>query len=61
MDRSPTPERPKRGPPKRARVLNVAESGNKEKSKESTSPGDDSDVDVGVLLGMYDLEAPYES
>lgn len=53
MDRSPTPERPKRAPPKRARVMNATDSGNKEKSKESKPSGseEDGDVDVGVLLG----------
>jgi hypothetical protein len=53
MDRSPTPERPKKAPPKRARVMNAVETGNKEKSKENKPPGDEDDgnVDVGVLLG----------
>jgi hypothetical protein len=55
MDRSPTPERPKKAPPKRARVTNTAETGNKEKGKENKPPGgnDDNDVDVGVLLGVF--------
>lgn len=54
MDRSPTPERPKRAPPKRARIINVVETGNKE-SKENKSPGDGDggSVDVGVLLGAF--------
>lgn len=51
MDRSPTPERPKRGPPKRARVVNVAEAGDKEKNKENKPAGSGDEVDVGVLLG----------
>lgn len=51
MDRSPTPERPKRGPPKRARVMNVSEAGDKDKSKENKPPGGGDEVDVGVLLG----------
>ncbi|KAF7347899.1 Tethering factor for nuclear proteasome STS1 [Mycena venus] len=54
MDRSPTPERPKRAAPKRARVSPSAESGSKEEkdSKENKAPGgtEDNDVDVGVLL-----------
>lgn len=56
MDRSPTPERPKKAPPKRARVMNVVETGNKEKGKENKPPGaeDGGDVDVGVLLGEFD-------
>lgn len=54
MDRSPTPERPKKAPPKRARVMNAVETGRKEKSKENKPPGDEDDgnVDVGVLLGQ---------
>lgn len=54
MDRSPTPERPKRAPPKRLRVVNTDESG-KENPREphdhKTSKVAHSDVDVGVLLG----------
>ncbi|KAJ7225592.1 hypothetical protein GGX14DRAFT_421308 [Mycena pura] len=51
MDRSPTPERPKRAPPKRARV---SPTGSKEerdaKENKAPSPPDENDVDVGVLL-----------
>ena len=52
MDRSPTPERPKRAVPKRMRttpgVITVAKEG-----KEEQKSGDEAhDVDVGVLLGM---------
>ncbi|KAK7064293.1 tethering factor for nuclear proteasome STS1 [Favolaschia claudopus] len=54
MDRSPTPERPKRAAPKRARVSPSAESGSKDEkvSKENKAPGatEENDVDVGVLL-----------
>lgn len=55
MDRSPTPERPKKAPPKKARVANTAEISNKEKGKENKPPGgnDDNEVDIGVLLGMF--------
>ena len=54
MDRSPTPERPKRGPPKRLRVAAAetsAKGSDKDSSdsKENKSPS--SEVDVGVLLG----------
>lgn len=54
MDRSPTPERPKRAAPKRARIA-PADVGTKEQTpakenKPSTSEEDE--VDVGVLLGM---------
>lgn len=52
MDRSPTPERPKRGPPKRAKVVSHAE-GKDDQSPKDNKPSDpDNDVDVGVLLGM---------
>ncbi|KAG6818020.1 hypothetical protein H0H87_009175 [Tephrocybe sp. NHM501043] len=54
MDRSPTPERPKRAPPKRARVQPQADGTSKvdQNLKENKAPGgtDDQDVDVGVLL-----------
>ncbi|KAF8168191.1 hypothetical protein B0H34DRAFT_50590 [Crassisporium funariophilum] len=54
MDRSPTPERPKRTAPKRARVLNSIEPSAKDDSeaKENRAPGStgDDDVDIGVLL-----------
>lgn len=55
MDRSPTPERPKKAPPKRARITNSEETYCKEKGKENKPPegDDDNDVDVGVLLGEY--------
>lgn len=55
MDRSPTPERPKRAAPKRARVINVVEPDKGEKSKENKPPGsdEDADMDVGVLLGEF--------
>ncbi|KAJ7634224.1 hypothetical protein DFH06DRAFT_1003632 [Mycena polygramma] len=51
MDRSPTPERPKRAAPKRARVSPSTESGSKD-AKENKAPGgtEENDVDVGVLL-----------
>jgi len=52
MDRSPTPERPKRAAPKRARVSPSAEAIPKS-SKDFKSRNDPSgeDVDVGMLLG----------
>lgn len=55
MDRSPTPERPKRTAPKRARtdtaIMSTSKGGkNGKEGKESSS--EDSDVDVGVLLGQ---------
>jgi hypothetical protein len=56
MDRSPTPERPKRSAPKRARMSTLVEAGSKDEktTKENKAPGgggDDNEVDVGVLLG----------
>ncbi|KAJ7169803.1 hypothetical protein C8R46DRAFT_1191034 [Mycena filopes] len=47
MDRSPTPERPKRAAPKRARVTELAKDAKENKAPSGT---EDSDVDVGVLL-----------
>jgi len=57
MDRSPTPERPKRAAPKRARLVsisNTADKGNSgsEDNRAATSSPDE--VDVGVLLGSFD-------
>lgn len=56
MDRSPTPERPKRAAPKRARVAPALDPSTKNNasSKENKAPTgseDDEDVDVGMLLG----------
>ena len=53
MDRSPTPERPKRAAPKRAKIAPATPpSKDGQVSKENKSPNnDDDDVDVGVLLG----------
>ncbi|KAG6828705.1 hypothetical protein H0H92_007013 [Tricholoma furcatifolium] len=54
MDRSPTPERPKRAPPKRARVIPHSDASSRDNvdSKENKDPSsiEDNDVDVGVLL-----------
>ena len=65
MDRSPTPERPKRGAPKRLRVAVVAEASAKGNDKE---PGDgkenkppSEDVDVGVLLGQSSIRIAHPS
>ncbi len=52
MDRSPTPERPKRGAPKRARVAPTNPSSKDDQdAKENKAPNNYDDVDVGVLLG----------
>jgi len=63
MDRSPTPERPKKAPPKKARVMNVIEIGNKGKDKDNKQPGDGDggDVDVGVLLGMLNSYSQWDN
>jgi hypothetical protein len=54
MDRSPTPERPKRAAPKRARVQPPPHASAKDETKkENKDPSsDDNDVDFGVLLGQ---------
>ena len=49
MDRSPTPERPKRSAPKRVKVAPTNSSS--KDAKENKAPNNDDDVDVGVLLG----------
>ncbi len=49
MDRSPTPDRPKRAPPKRLRQHEPPKV--PETSKENKAPSEDNDVDIGVLLG----------
>ncbi|KAL0951298.1 hypothetical protein HGRIS_008008 [Hohenbuehelia grisea] len=53
MDRSPTPERPKRAPPKRARMAGAEGSSRDGEGKENKSPSvtdELADVDLGVLL-----------
>ncbi|KZT75103.1 hypothetical protein DAEQUDRAFT_720319 [Daedalea quercina L-15889] len=53
MDRSPTPERPKRSVPKRARTTPAVSNTKDEKNSKanrSSPAGDENDVDVGVLL-----------
>jgi len=52
MDRSPTPERPKRVAPKRARIA----PGTKEQAaakENKSSPSEEDEIDVGVLLGTF--------
>jgi hypothetical protein len=51
MDRSPTPEKPKRAPPKRARIATTQNTTVKDDIKERKSLEDEEDVDIGVLLG----------
>lgn len=58
MDRSPTPERPKRAAPKRLRTI-PSDSASKEDSTSSDSSSrhatEDKDIDIGVLLGTLSL------
>lgn len=56
MDRSPTPERPRRAAPKRARVVNPQDPSAAPKEASSSkadkdAAGGEDDVDIGVLLG----------
>lgn len=56
MDRSPTPERPKRAAPKRARTTPATLSsskGSKAGQQQGSSGTDGNDVDVGLLLGVF--------
>ncbi|KAF8445865.1 hypothetical protein L210DRAFT_3610452 [Boletus edulis BED1] len=58
MDRSPTPERPKRAAPKRAKVTSQDdESKDQPCSRTSKNPDGDNDVDVGVLLASLPPQA----
>ncbi|KAI6047703.1 hypothetical protein EDC04DRAFT_3101168 [Pisolithus marmoratus] len=50
MDRSPTPERPKRAVPKRARVAHPTDANGESNTKEGKQRNEEEDVDVGVLL-----------
>jgi len=52
MDRSPTPERPKRSAPKRAKLVQPTDAKDDSHTKESKQRNEEDDVDVGILLGM---------
>ena len=55
MERSPTPERPKRAPPKRARnnsTFAQEPKGGRTSKEHPDSSVENQDVDVGVLLGL---------
>ena len=61
MDRSPTPERPKRAVPKRARTTPAAaatagKEQNTAKENKPPTASDESDVDVGFLLGTCSFD-----
>ena len=54
MERSPTPgDRPKRAPPKRLRQHEPQPPRGPVTSKENKAPSEDSEVDIGVLLGEF--------
>ncbi|TFK57031.1 hypothetical protein OE88DRAFT_85318 [Heliocybe sulcata] len=61
MDRSPTPERPRRAVPKRARMGMSVEGGGKAekpgKDGKGAAPSDGNDIDVGVLLASLPSES----
>jgi hypothetical protein len=57
MDRSPTPERIKRAPPKRARVAPAPDPSSKNeitsKKNKAPSSNEENEIDVGLLLGYH--------
>jgi len=53
MERSPTPERPKRAPPKRARRVDPSSSeGSRNDQDSKDGRSSENEVDIGVLLGI---------
>lgn len=54
MERSPTPERPKRAPPKRARRVDPSASDGSQNNQNPKDGGSsENEVDIGVLLGIF--------
>lgn len=54
MERTPTPERPKRAPPKRARRGDRSSSDGSQNNQDPKDGGSsDNQVDIGVLLGTF--------
>ena len=54
MERSPTPERLKRAPPKRARRVDPSSSDGSQNNQDSKDGGSsENEVDIGVLLGTF--------
>lgn len=54
MERSPTPERPKRAPPKRQRRVDPSTGDGTQNRQGSKNDGtSESEVDIGVLLGTF--------
>jgi len=51
MDRSPTPEKPKRGPPKRARIATQSTTVKDDAKERKNAEEEEDNVDIGVLLG----------
>lgn len=62
MERSPTPERLKRAPPKRARRVDPPTGDGSQNNQGSKGEGSsENDVDIGVLLGIFYLESVFMS
>jgi len=60
MERSPTPERPKRAPPKRARRVDPSSRGGSQNIRDSKDGGSsENEVDIGVLLGTFYSESVF--
>ena len=58
MERSPTPERPRQGPPKKARRVDPSTSDRSQNNQDSKGGGSsENEVDIGVLLGIFYLES----
>ena len=54
MERTPTPERLRRAPPKRARRGDTSGGAGSQNNQDSKGGGSsDNEVDIGVLLGVY--------
>lgn len=62
MERSPTPERPKRAPPKRARRVDPSNRDGSQNNQDSKDGGSsENEVDIGVLLGIFYLQPVFMS
>ena len=62
MERSPTPERHKRAPPKRARRADPPNGDGSQNNQDSKDGGSsENEVDIGVLLGTFYLDPVFMS
>lgn len=62
MERSPTPERLKRAPPKRARRVDPSNGDGSQNGQNSKDGGSsENEVDIGVLLGIFYLQSVFIS